>query len=100
MDQIGPYDVHHVPGQKLPQGQEDGGDVQIQQTQQGADEDEEGENHKQQIEGQGGALDPHAVAEVAPGQEINPPGQLALHGGITTLPVKIAGHSQVSQISG
>ena len=85
VEEVGPDDVHHVPGQELPQGQEDGGDVQIQHAQQGADEDQEGENHKQQVEGQGGALDPHVVAEVALDEEIGPPGQLALHGGLTTL---------------
>ena len=77
-------EVRHPPGQNLPQGQQDTRHVQPQQTQQGADEDEKGKEHKQQVERQGGALNPHVVPQVPLDHEIGPPenpaaGKLQFH---------------------
>ncbi len=72
-------EVHHPPGQNFPQRQQ-------QESQQGADEDEKGENHKKQIERQSGALDAYIVPQIPLDHEIGPPeeavvGELQLHGG-------------------
>lgn len=47
VDEVGSDDIHHIPGQELTQGDQDCGDIQIQQAQQSADEDEEGEDHEE-----------------------------------------------------
>lgn len=75
VDEVGPDDVDHIPWKKLPQAQQNSGDVQIQEAQEGADKNQEGEDHKQQVERQSGALDSHTVVEVALYQKINTPGQ-------------------------
>ena len=46
------------------QGTDHAGDIQIQQPQQAAEEDQEGEDHKQQVVGQGRPLAAHVMDEV------------------------------------
>ena len=57
--------LHHLLRQKIRQKGHDPGDVQVQQAQQGADENEKREDHKQQVKGQSRALDGHVVLVVA-----------------------------------
>ena len=60
-------------GQEIPQRLKDGRHVQVQQAQQGADEDQEGEDHKQQVKRQGRALDAHVMAQIPLDHQIDAP---------------------------
>ena len=52
-------------GQQGVQGVGNSGDVQLQQAQQAAEEDQQGEDHEEQVVGQGGGLLGHPVEEVS-----------------------------------
>ena len=59
------HHVHHAGGQQGVQGVGNSGDVQLQQAQQAAEEDQQGEDHEEQVVGQGGGLLGHPVEEVS-----------------------------------
>ena len=64
--------LHHPGRQQGRESLNDAGDIQLQQTQQAAEENQEGTDHKEQVVGQGRSLLGYAVKEVAlhcPGQE-------------------------------
>ena len=88
------HKLHDGPRQDLPQNPEDASHVQMEKAQQGADKNQEGEQHKEKVKGQGGALDPHAVTEIPLGHEVRAPekraaGKLDLHGN-TAFPISAA----------
>ena len=67
--QIAPYHLRHVPRHNLLQAGDDAVHIQFQNTQQGADEDQQRENSEQQVVGQGCAVPCH-VMEIVPADHL------------------------------
>ena len=69
VSEVHPEQVHHFLRQKIREDGHHAGDVQIQQTQQGADENEEGKDHEQQVKGQRRTLHGHIMPPAAMGHQ-------------------------------